>query len=69
MYKHFAAVFFIAKVTPCFSNKCTLFDIKGNMGKKGDAGGRYWDYLASEKMREPETDRKVFKCFRICILV
>ena len=34
MYKHFATVFFIAKVTPCFSNKCTLFDIKGNMGKE-----------------------------------
>ena len=43
MYKHFAAVFFIAKVPPCFSNKCTLFDIKGNMGKEGAAGGRYWD--------------------------
>ena len=45
MYKHFAAVFFIAKVTPCFSNKCTLFDIKGNMGKEGDAGGRYWEQV------------------------
>ena len=32
MYKHFAAVFFIAKVTPCFSNKCTLLALHGNLG-------------------------------------